>query len=126
MNHPNEYNFNGYVSNLYVRNSTCNFKYPTNQLSIGISKRLLSKNKWTLKPNIGIGFEMMRLPELSYNLKEEGTNKAYHVDYKWNTNTKEFMHLGFLNTEIALSRSLSKGIDLRFAANYRFYFTRSG
>ncbi|NDW17481.1 hypothetical protein D0T53_00955 [Dysgonomonas sp. 216] len=125
FNKYNEFNFDGHIFDLQVRNSRSSINHLTNQFSLGTSALLISSNKYSIRGGMGIGIEYMRAPKLSYTLKEEGTNVAYNISYTWFDSRRTAIETFFYDTELAISKTLSKKIDLRFTAAYKLYFPRS-
>lgn len=96
------------------------------KMTVGMLYRYNYK-QWVLIPSIGYGVSGITATQLSYTLKEKGTNREYDIEYRWfdKDSGEGYKALDYLCLELKGERKISKSIALTFGASYRHYFDKS-
>jgi len=83
-------------------------------------------DKWVFTPSLGIGFESIGAPRLSYTLKEKDTNEAYDIRYSWFGHRKgsRYNPLMFLSFRMKAERKIFRKLSLSLGVSYGQFLAR--
>lgn len=80
--------------------------------------------KWSLMPHLGIGFDQVNVPSLTYDLKEKGSNNMYTVNTTWFDNQDTSKPMSVLSLQVLSTYRLARHSHIVFGINYRRYLSR--